>query len=214
MKTADYIIPRLFASIPHSSNAPFNLIEIADDIQELNNISGGLDKVSNIVGVSKGMLNRFLKVKKLTPQTKNLVKKRIIDSVSIVDDLTKFSDDDQNFIVAEIIADNIKGKDIRLLSPLRKQFPDIDIYLLIEKLKKSENKKISVIKFDTQDLSKDIDNLRKDLINITGNNELVDLSLNNSEGSIKLTSKGEKELRSAAKKQRKTFQEFIYSILK
>jgi len=107
----------------------------------------------------------------------------------------------------------LKGKDVRLLSTLRTQYADADIKQSIEKLKNSENKKVSVIKFNSKDLHKEIEKLRRDLVRIVGKEELVDLLLLDGEGSIKLTMKGEKQLRSAAKRQRKSFQEFTYSIL-
>ncbi len=213
MRTQEEMISRLIASIPYSPKAPFSLDLVARDIENLRRELGGLDKVAEIVKVSEGMLNQFLKVKKLSPKIQKLVSDRVVDGVTLVHNLAKFSYPDQEVIVNEIISGNLKGTDVRLLSPLRTQYTDADIKQLIEKLKNSENKKVSVIKFNSEDLHKEVEKLRKDLVRIVGKEELIDLLLSNGEGSIKLTSKGEKELRSAAKRQKKSFQEFTYSIL-
>ena len=52
------------------------------------------------------MLNQFLRVHKLSSKAKGLVKNREIDSVSIVHNLAKFSDTDQ-----DIIAERIDGEE-------------------------------------------------------------------------------------------------------
>ncbi len=213
MRTADEIIPRIIVSIPHSSNVPFALNEIAQDVEELSTLLGGLNKVAEIAGISEGMLNQFLRVKKLTPKLQDLVGNRTIDSVSFVHNLAKFSAQDQESIVEEIILGNMSRQDVRLLSPLRKQFPEYTVSQLIEKLKKSEDQKVSVIKFSSDDLHKSIEALRREIIKIVGTAELIDLLMTDKEGAIKMTQKGELQLRKAAKQKHKTLQEFTYTIL-
>ena len=213
MRTADEIIPRIIVSIPHSAKVPFSLNEIAQDIEELSTLLGGISKVAEIAGISEGMLNQFLRVKKLPPKIQALVANRTIDSVSLVHNLAKFSAQDQESIVEEIISGNINAQDVRLLSPLRKQFLEYTIGQLVEKLKKSENQKVSIIKFSSEDLHKSIEALRGEIIKIVGSAELIDLLMTDNEGAIKMTQKGELQLRKAARQKHKTLQEFTYTIL-
>ena len=213
MRTADEIIPRIIVSIPHSAKAPFSLSEIANDIEDLSNLLGGINKVAEIAGISEGMLNQFLRVKKLTPKIQALIANRTIDSVSLLHNLAKFSAQDQENIVEEFFLGNINSQHLRLLSPLRKQFPQCAVSQLIEKLKKSENQKVSVIKFSSEDLHKTIEALRREIVKIVGSSELIDLLMTDNEGAIKMTQKGELQLRKAAKQKHKTLQEFTYTIL-
>ena len=212
MRTADEIIPRIIVSIPYSEKGPFSISEISQDIEELSALLGGVSKVAEIAGISQGMLNQFLRIKKLAPKLQALVANRTLNRISLVNDLAKFSVEDQEDLVPRILSGELSGQEIRLLSPLRTQFTQHTIGELIEKLKKSENQKVSVIKFDVQDLHKPIEGVRRELVDIVGP-ELLELWLDGKEGAIKVTSKGERQLRKAARLKRKSLQDFTYTIL-
>lgn len=212
MPTTDEIIPRIIVSIPYSEKGPFSISEIAQDIEELAILLGGLSKVAEIAGVSPGMLHQFLRVKKLTPKLQALVANRTLNRVSLVNDLAKFSAEDQEVLAPLILSGELSGQQLRLLSPLRAQFAQHAIGELIEKLKKSENQKVSVIKFDAQDLHKPIEGVRRELTDIVGP-ELLELWLDGQDGTIKVTPKGERQLRKAARLKHKSLQDFTYTIL-
>lgn len=214
MRTEEEIIPRLILSIPFTSQSPYSIVEIAKDIEDLKNMKGSLSKISDFIGVSEGMLNQFIRVNKIVPKGKELVSKRIIDSVSLVNNLAKFSENDQNYLITEFIDNKITSSDIKLLSPLRRQFPNESISNLIEKLKKSENQKVSIINFDINELKKSIPTLKIEIEKIIDSSELIDLSSTNQIGTIKITPKGEKILRKVAKQNHKSLQNYIYLLLK
>ena len=213
MRTEDEVVPRLLVST-HRQKRPFNIIDIADDIDWLSNHLGGLSSVSVLLGVSTGMLNQFLRVRKLTSKAQALVKNRDIDSVTAVHNLAKFSAEDQDEIAHQISQGLLNYLDIRLLSPLRKQFSDASVKVIIQKLKNSENQKVSVIQFPADTIHKDIEEVRRELSEIIGSSEIIDLVLNNDVGVIKITPKGEQALRKAARRRKKTLQEFTYAMLK
>lgn len=212
MKTEIEVIARLLQSTK-TQKRNFSIVAIAEDIEWLNNHLGGLDKVADILGISEGMLRQFLSVKKIDLSVLDLVKTRKIDSVSVVSNLSKFSENDQKEMVALLLEKQITGNEIRLLSPLKKQFPTESITQLAKKLKDSKNKKIAVIAFDAQDLDKDVSTLKQDLTNITGINDLIGININGNEGFIKLTFEGEKKLREKAKAEHQSLKDFTYSIL-
>lgn len=212
MKTEYEVVPRLLIST-HKQKRPFSIIDVADDIDWLSNHLGSLSAVSAILNVSSGMLNQFLRVRNLTPEAQALVKKREIDSVTAVHNLAKFSAKDQDEISNLIKQDSLSYLDIRLLSPLRKQFPDTPIEFLVEKLKNSQNRKVSVIQFPVETLHKDIEEVRRELSDIIGPEEIVDIVVDNQIGAIKITPKGEQTLRKEARRQKKTLQEFTYAVL-
>jgi predicted HTH domain antitoxin len=212
MKTEIEVIARLLQST-NTQKRPFNLIEVAEDIDWLSKHLGSLDKVSEILSVSEGMLSQFLRVKNIDSSIIEFIKNRKIDSVAIVQNLAKFSAFDQKEIANLLLEEKLTGKDIRLLNPLRRQYPNETIISLIEKLKESENKRVSVIEFDTEDLHKDISNLQLEIGRIIGIEELVSVNVRGKDGFIRITPKGEQKLRKAAKINRKTLQDFTYSIL-
>lgn len=212
MKTETDVLSRLLVST-HRKKRPFNIFEIAEDIVWLSNHLGSLSEVSDVLNISTGMLNQFLHVYRLSDKAKELVKIRVIDSVTVVHNLSKFSIEDQDEIINKIVKGILNYNDIRLVNPLRKQFPEISISEIIQKLKISENRKISVIKFPSDLLHKSIEQLRSELSNIIGPSEVVDLVLDEDVGSIKVTPQGEQLLRNEARRYKKTLQEYTQAML-
>ena len=78
METKEEIISRLLLNTKRNKRRD-NIIKIAKDISWLKNELGNLQKVSEEIGISTGMLNRFLSVEKLSDTVKNLVENRQID---------------------------------------------------------------------------------------------------------------------------------------
>lgn len=212
METTEHIIARLILSTKRRVRE-FDLIQVADDIERLKNEMEGLKPVSEILEISEGMLNKFLKVKSTSPKIQKYVKSRVIDSVALVNELGKFSLSEQDILIDLIINKVLHPIDLRYLHPLRTKYIDISIEQLVNRLNESKNKKVSIIKFNEEDLHKPITELELALKNIVGEKELINLEINNKFGTIRITPKGEKILRDSAKRQRKTLQDFTYSIL-
>ncbi len=212
MRTKEEVISRLLLNTKRNKRRD-NIIKIAEDILWLKNEFGSLQKVSDEIGISSGMLNRFLSVDKLSDSIKTLVKARQIDKVSAVNDLSKFSIEDQEIIAQLILNKELSSQDLKTLPPLRKQYPHEDIKTLANRVTKSANIKISVINFYVGDLHKDKEYFKIYLNNLLNNKELVDLVFYNNIGSIKITKNGERVLKTKAKEQNLSFKEFINQIL-
>ncbi len=206
------VIGRLFLNTKRKVRRD-SLIKIANDILWLKNELGSLQKVADVIGISSGMLNRFLSIEKLSPQIKTLVEKRQIDKVSEVNDLSKFNIDEQEKIAQLLITKKLSGKNLKILPVLRKQFPKEDIGELAERVTKSENIKIYSINFYIGDLGKSKENLRGYLNDLIGDKEIINIIFLTNAGNIKITEKGEKLLRSKAKDENMTFKQFINKIL-
>lgn len=212
METKEEIISRLLLNTKRNKRRD-NIIKIAKDISWLKNELGNLQKVSEEIGISTGMLNRFLSVEKLSDTVKNLVENRQIDKISEVNSLSKFSPIDQEKIAKLLLSKQLNNQDLKTLPPLRKRYPNGDIEALAKKISKSANIKVYVINFYIGDLHKDKEYFRTYLDGLLDNKELLDLVFFNNIGSIKITKEGEKILRAKAKDQNLSFKEFINTIL-
>lgn len=191
----------------------YSLYEIAMDIQALKESTGGISNVSNIIGISPGMLNQFLSVFKLPQRVIELVKQRKIDSVSIVHHLSKYSEQDERELENLLVENKLSSLDLRILIPFRRQFPNESIKKLIEKIQSSKNIKVSVIRIHKDDTLKSLSELTSLFSNEVGIENLIAVEQNDNSIDIKLSKQGEKILRQKAKSNKTTFQELISPII-
>jgi hypothetical protein len=172
-----------------------------------------LKSVSESVQLSTTMLSRFLKVFDVSEKARELMKSRQIDSVTIIHTLAMFPYEEQNTIIDYIVNKEFDTQSIRGLKELRDGLPNEDIEVLIKRMIDSRNVKVSVIKFDKQDLMISIDILSEKLNTIVGQENLRECYLNGISGYIKLSKKGENLLRQYAKNNKITFQNLIHKLL-
>ncbi|MFT3886513.1 MAG: hypothetical protein QM724_14150 [Flavobacteriales bacterium] len=97
--------------------------ELAYDIQLLRDSYGTLDKVSEAIGLSTSMLGQFMAVEKLIPEVREMVRKRVLDSVSVVHYISKHSAADQVYLAKAYTSGDLSSQDIRAIAPLRTRFP-------------------------------------------------------------------------------------------
>ena len=207
------IIARVIVSTA-TKKRQFSLYDIAEDINFLKKENGGMKKVSQLIGISAGMLNQFLSIYKLPNEIIELVKSRQIDSVSIVHYLSKFKEKEAIDLSNLIINEALSSQDLRILLPYRKQFPHKSIKELVEKINDSKNIKVSVIRLSNSDLKKSITSLKDTVTNLIGEKNFLTIDSFENNIDLKITALGEKTLRDIAKKQHQTFQEFISQLIK
>ena len=213
MNPEDSALLRVIASTDKRVR-PFGLIEISNDIKFLVNYFGNMAKVAELVGISAGMLNQFLKVDKLSDEALALVKNRKIDSVSIVNSLSKFPKTDQSAIVSYVLEGKMNSLDIRFLLPLKTKLPNEPIEKLIKKLKDSENIKVSVINFPLTDTVLSEKQIEGRFEKIAGTGNILSVVFDHEVGTIKMSSEGEKNFRKEARTQKKDLNRLTYSLLK
>jgi hypothetical protein len=192
----------------------FSLFDIAEDIKYLKKENGGMKKVSQVIGISAGMLNQFLSIYKLPEEIIELVKSRKIDSVSIVHHLSKFKKEEAIELSNLIINDGLSSQDLRILLPYRKQFPHKSINELVKKINDSKNIKVSVIRFSSSDLKKSITSLKDSIVSLVGKENFLTIDNYDNYIDLKITALGEKTLREIVKTQHQTFQELISQLIK
>ena len=191
-----------------------NLVDIADDIDQLANELGGINKVAQLIGLSTDMLNQFLSVKKLAQEVKGRVKLRELDGVSVVNYITKYNNEDQAYLANEYVKGVLNSQDIRAIGPLKTNFPSTPISELAKKVQTSKNIKVSV--FYVQLPKKlDIQSITSRIENVIGSNNIISIEVKGLLGIIKLTKEGENILRQKIKEEKgETLKTFLQSLLK
>jgi len=206
--TRNIVIARLIANTLRKKRAN-NLIEIARDIGWLEKDLGGLKAVSNIIGISTGMIRRFLSVEQLCPEVQKLVEKRKIDLINIVHYMKNFKPEAQKTIAKKVIAGELSANDVRVLAPLHNSLPNLSIDQLISRVQKSKNIRVYVAYFRIPLGFKDMETLKRRFEKIVGKNNILSLSIKDSVGTLELNSLGQKELREAAKERKMTLRKFV-----
>lgn len=187
------IVARLIANTLRKKR-PNNLIEIALDIRWLEKELGSLKAVSNIIGISTGMIRRFLSVEQLCPEVQKLVADRKIDLINAVHYMRNFRREEQKIIAKEYVLGKLSANDIRVLAPLHNNIPKLNINQLISRVQKSKNIRIYVAYFRLPAGFSDTEGLKKRFERVVGNNNMVSLSIKDSIGTLELNSVGQKNL--------------------
>jgi len=213
MRNKTEVIAKLILSTKRK-NRNLDLIEIADNITWLKKHEGGLKNVANLLGISTGMLNQFLQVYDLPKKIQSLVRKRKIDSVSMVFNLSKFRESDQIILAEALMQKRLNSQDLKVLIPLRKQYPDESINDLIEKTMKSKNIKVSIIKIHSEDLCITTEMFKERIETVVGAENLISLNVNSDICEIRLSKDGERQLRKKAKLVDKTLKDLIITLTK
>jgi len=192
------LIARLWASTKRKKRE-MGLVEVADDIEQLQKELGGLGHVAERVGISTGMLQKFLALRKLTGPVLDLVRQRRIDQVSVVHLLSRFSPSDQVALSNEVVSGRLSGPDLMTLPTLRKAYPTAPIQDVIQKCVDSKNIRASLVRFSSHKGMRSVALIQEDLIALVGEANLLTVQTH-PEGIIRLTRTGESLLRQAAKR--------------
>lgn len=191
----------------------YSLYDIASDIEFLKGAKGNIKEVSKVIGISPGMLNQFLSVFKLPIDIVELVKNRKIDSVSIINSLSKLENKDV-LELSEMLRNNlISSHDLRVLIPYRKQFPNESIEELVKRIRSSKNIKVYVLRISKQDTTKPLEELEKIFTDSVGSENLHSIEQTNDFINIKIFKEGERCLRGKAKSKKITLQELVSNLV-
>lgn len=206
-------IARVLLSTKRKSRQ-YSIWEIANDILFLKNETGGLNNVSNLIGITIGMLNQFLSVYNLPEEIIELVKQKKIESVSLVYYLSKFDPDDSIKLVSYILQEGLSSQELRIILPFRKRNPNESIENVVKRVLDSKNIKVSVIRIAESNLNCSKHDLEERVIKLIGKENLLSVETINSNLDLKITKEGEKILRKVAASQKYTFKDFINQIFK
>jgi len=211
-RTMELVTARLLANT-RTKKRPDNLVDIARDIRSLESCLGSLRAVSELVGISVDMLNRFLSVESLTSEVKKLVEERKIDLINTVYYLRGFDAEAQRVIAAEVVADRLSGGDIRVLAPLHRSLPDVSVAELVSRVQTSRDRKVYVAYFHVSSNREGIHALKERFTEAVGADNIVALSVEDELGILKLTPPGLKKLRQAARQRKMSLRRFVDSLV-
>lgn len=207
------IIARLLGNT-RRRNRPNNIVKIAGDIRLLENDLGSLKEISGALGITTQMLRRFLSVEKLDLEVKNMVRRREIDSVAIIDILRRFEPESQRAIAKEIILGHLDVDNMKVLSALCMAPSNKTIEDLISSVRDSENKKVYVIKFKISKDSESIERIRKRFQKIVDAENMISFTISKALGTLELTNLGRKKMIEAAKTEGLSLRRLVANIIK
>jgi len=206
------LIARLWASTKRKKRE-MGLVEVADDIEQLQKELGGLGHVAERVGISTGMLQKFLAVRKLTGPVLRLVRQRRIDQVSVVYLLSRFSPSDQVALANEVVSGRLSGRDLKILPTLRKAYPTAPIQDVIQKCVDSNNIRAYLIEFAADGKTGSADDIHATLRSLVGESNIISIERDYSKGNIRLTKHGTQMLRHAARNAKSSWAAFVSRII-
>lgn len=212
MKDINEIISRLIGST-RTRKRDFDLLEVCSDIEALVSHEGSIKSAAQTLTLSTSMLNQFLSINKLPDSLKTLLKNRTIDGVSAAYNLTKFSSSDQEVLASMLLDGRINSLDIRYISPLRKQYPGRTIAQLVDRLKSSADKKIYLIRINSDEYDLDTDIVKIKFRDAVGKENLIDVHRTSDELIIKLSKKGETMLRERVRQKNSTLKNQVKDII-
>jgi hypothetical protein len=126
---------------------PHSLTEIAEAIRAAEEGFGSLKEVAQRVGITVGMLRRFLSVEGLHPKVVPLVAARRIDSLNLVHYTATLPRADQPAVAEAILNGKLSGTDVRALAPLRNRLPEAGVTKLIARITSSRDRTVYAIAF-------------------------------------------------------------------
>ena len=197
-RTMESVTARLLANT-RTRRRPDSLVGIARDIRWLEGHLRSLHAVSQLIGISVGMLNRFLSVESLAPETRRLVEEREIDHINTVYYMRGFDAEGQRVIAEEVMAGRLSGGDVRVLAPLHRSLPHLPVAELVSRVQSSKDKKVFVAYFHVPSDRGGADILRERFAGSVGEDNIVALSVEEELGTLKLTPQGLERLRQAAR---------------
>jgi hypothetical protein len=191
---------------------PHSLTRIAEAIHTAEAGYDSMKEVASRVGISTEMLQRFLSVERLHAEVKPLVSARHIDSLNMVLYMASMPRPDQPAVAKAITAGRLSGTDVRALAPLRKRFPNADIQTLIDRVTGSRDRTVYAITFSlpsARDLRPIADVLRR----ASGDGLVETRLVGGHHYKAVFTHRGLKNLRTAARKRKLLFRDYMKSLL-
>lgn len=204
----DPIIARLISNTRRKKR-PDNLLDIARDIRWLEDDFGSLTAVSKAIGISTDMLRQFLSVEQLCPEVQKVFGERKIDLINIAHYMSNFDPVAQKVIANEVINGRLSAADIRVLAPIRKSLPHLNIHELIARVQNSRDMKTYVAYFRIPLGFGAISELKIRFEEIVGESEIVSFTMQDQVCILELTYLGQKKLKEAAKEHNLSLRKFV-----
>ncbi len=202
----------LIISCTRRVKRPLDIVTLAKNISDVKGHLGSLEAVGQAVDLSVQQLKDFLEVEGLCTEVKALVKKRAIDSVDVMKNISRLPKESQQILAKELAKGTISSKDIRIITSFTKQFPDKSIRKTLRDYYKSRDIKTYLVKFPApkDELIKEVQRKFEKIVGETG---IVSFKVNNGMATLELSYQGQKKIREAAKKKKNTLRKFVNCLL-
>ncbi len=202
----------LIISCTRRVKRPVDIATLAKNILNAKGYLGSLAAVGQAVGLSVQQLKDFLTVDGLCAEVKALVRKRAIDSVDVMKNISQLPKESQQILAKELTKGTISSKDIRILTSFTKQFPDKSIRKILRDYYKSRDIKTYLVEFPAPK-DKRIKEVQRKFEKIVGVTNIISFRVNNGTAALELSYQGGKKIREAAKKKKNTLRKFVNGLL-
>ncbi len=189
-----------------------DLVTLAKNISDAKEYLGSLETVGQAVGLSVQQLKDFLAVEGLCAEVKTLFKKRAIDSVDVMKNISRLPKESQQILAKELTRGAITSKDIRIITSFTKQFPNKSIKKTLRDYYKSRDIKTYLVKFPAPK-NKRIKEVQRKFEKVVGETDIISFKVNSGMSTLELSYQGQKKIREAAKKKNNTLHKFVSSLL-
>jgi len=204
----DYAIAAIIANT-RRVRRKLDLVTLADCIATAQEHLGDLRAVGETVDLSEQQLRDFMKVRALARSVRKLVQERAIDSVDVVEELSKLSPRDQLTVARAFMVGDITSKDVRDVVARSSRAPDASIGAAIERVVKSRDIKEYVAEFSFENAGASPRQIRKRFERLLGARNIKSFSQPGRVGRVVLTAQGRRRLQEAANRARATKRELI-----
>ena len=192
---------------------PKDIVTLADNILYAKRQMGGLNKVAEAVRLSEQQLLDFLAVEKLYSEVRELVARRVIDSVDVVKTISGLPENKQKTLANYLAAGRIASKDVRIITSFAKKFPHRLIEDVVKNYDKSKDKRVYVLHFTLPLNFRATARLRSEFQHVVGISEIARIECTKNNGTLEITPLGYKNLRETVRRKRTTIRKLVTFII-
>lgn len=194
-------------------NRKLNPLEVVKKIEIAKEGIGSLPKVAQRIGLSYEMLRQIFSVKNCSEGVKRLIREGKLDSYDILYRLSKLPKPSQVTVAKQVITDELTSDDVRAIVTFHRDFPNIKIRNIIERIKGSRNIKQYIVYFESDSVEIKPVALRSRFESIFGKRTIVSLHIDIGIGELVLNVNGKKRLQEEAKIRGLTKRELIRKLV-
>jgi len=189
-----------------------DVVTVANQISLLQSEYGSLDKVSEKVGISKGMLRRFLAVYQIDEKVRELVRERKIDSVAFVNQVKNLPPNEQLYLADLFQKREISTDDLKAILPYRKINKKLAIEQIVKNVMETKDIKTYVLIFPKPPGS-DESEIKKYFGDLVGEDNIYTVRLKGEMLEVALLKKGKDRIFQVAKGRGLTLKEFVFDMI-
>ncbi len=191
-----------------------NPLQVAEKIQVARDGIGSLAQVAERIGLSYEMLRQIFSVQRCSEGVKKLVREGKLDSYDILYRLSKLSALEQLVVARAVIKEELNSGDVRAIVTFKKDFPEVGIKKVVERIKSSRNIKQYVAYFTVSTYRINVKILRSRFEKAFGKKNVISFEVSDGVGKLLLNAEGKILLQKLAKSNGVTKRKLIEKLVK